>query len=338
MVRVPALAIVALALAGCLAPSTPGAPSADAGVRLAEASGLPTDPRTGATLAEAPAWRLGEWWRIAFSAPPYGVEAELTVVVAGVSGDAYLVGQAGEALDDGVVILHFPPLGEIAREDLSFEAHDRRLEFLRFPLVDGATWETQWYTGAPLTANVVRVEGDVADVTLSGAREIALAYDAAAGWITRFAIDGYGGYEVLEHGYGHEGPVRVPVGQDLVFCHGRQGGVQQVTLCETGPATSPGAPTSTVELPDAYDRVTFGLFLRDARAAPVGSGAYRIDVTAPDGSTYSAAKTPERPGMEIHAYSMDDPGGAWEITAVTAGDGLAILEGVAYDVADVSLR
>lgn len=332
--------LLGIALGGCLsapaeetaAPlSRPGEP------QLGAASGLPVEPRVGATLDEPPAWRLGEWWRTRFSAPPYRIQATFDQVVAGVHGDAYLVGVDLESFDDGVLLLHFPGLGEVNASSLGFDAHDRPFVPLQFPLHEGATWDTQWYTGAPLTARVTRAVGSEADVQLTGVRSIQLTYDAQMGAIRRFEIAEYGGFEVVEHGYGYDGVVRIPAQQDLVFCHGRAMVVQAVDLCVTRNATEPRPPRETLQLPNTYDRASFGLFLRDLQAAPVAPGVLHIEVVAPNGQVYRATKTPDRTGMVLYPYGLEDPGGTWQVTAVAGGAGLAILEGVAYRVLDVDL-
>jgi hypothetical protein len=328
--------LLAAAVAGCL--SSPEPASAPARLLLGAASGLPTAPRAGATLAEPPEWRLGEWWHVSFSAPPYRVSAEVDAVVVGIDGGRYVVGFA-DRFDDGVLLLHFPGFGEVDPATLGFDAHDRFVTPLQFPLTAGRSWETQWYTGAPLNATVesVDVAAGTATVAMTGARTLRLTYDAGLGAISRLAIDGYGGFAITGHGFGYHGKVVVPSHQDLVFCHGRQGVVQAVDLCVTKPATEPQAPAQTVHLGAGYDRVSFGLFLRDTMAAPVGPGVLEIRVLAPDGTAYEATKTPQTTGMVMHPHSLDDPEGDWQVTSVAAGEGLAILEGVAYKVLDVDL-
>jgi hypothetical protein len=41
--------------------------------------------------------------------------------------------------------------------------------------------------------------------------------------------------------------------------------------------------------------------------------------------------------MVLYAHALEDPVGDWQVAAVAAGEGLAILEGVAYRVLDVNL-
>jgi hypothetical protein len=275
---------------------------------------------------------------VSFSAPPYSVSAEVDAVVVGVDGGRYVVGFA-DRFDDGVLLLHFPGFGEVDPATLGFDAHDRFITPLQFPLTAGRSWDTQWYTGAPLNASVesVDVVAGTATVKMTGARTLSLTYDASLGAISKLAIDGYGGFTITGHGYGYHGKVVVPSHQDLVFCHGRQGVVQAVDLCVTKAATEPQPPTQTLHLGAGYDRVSFGLFLRDTMAAPVGPGVLEIRVLAPDGTTYEAMKTPGTTGMVMYPHSMDGPEGDWQVTSVAAGEGLAILEGVAYRVVEVEL-
>jgi hypothetical protein len=330
------LGLAASLLAGCALP--PQGPAPASGPLLGAESGLASEPRTGATLESPPDWRLGEWWHVSFSAPPYSLFAEVDAVVAGTEEGRYLVGMADQ-FDDGVMLLHFPGFGEIDAATLGFDAHDRPIVPLQFPLREGKTWETQWYTGAPLTATVDSIDAaaGTAFVRMTGGRNLELVYDAHLGAISRLAIDGYGGFEVTDHGFGYHGKVVIPSHQDLVFCHGRQAVVQAVDFCVTKDATDPKAPTQTIHLEDAYDRVSFGLFLRDTQEAPVGPGILTIRVEAPDGSTFEATKTPTTTGMILYAHAMQDPAGDWQVTAVAAGEGLAILEGVAYRVLVLTL-
>lgn len=340
-VVVPLLALLMTIFAGCVGDDTPENKvdvTPASGPLLGLASGLPTLPRETATLDTAPEWRLGEWWRIEFDAPPYGISGTFDRVVAGVDDDSYLVGMNEAEWNDGVMLLHFPAFGEIAKADLSFEAHDLPIGFLKFPLVAGDTWETQWYNGAPLTAIVDSVDGTVAQVHLTGARDIHVTYDAMIGAISKLTVSGYGGYAVIDHGYGYTGDVRVPAGIDLVFCDGRALLVQAVDRCQLVEATEPRGPEDRITIETGYDAISFGLFLADVQdTGPVAPGVQQIQVEDPSGNRYSAIKTPDTPGYLLLPYGGGDPAGEWTITTVAAGAGLAILEGVAYRVHDVTL-
>jgi hypothetical protein len=117
--------------------------------------------------------------------------------------------------------------------------------------------------------------------------------------------------------------------------------VQAVDFCVTKSAADPQAPALTVDVRQGYGRVSYGLFLRDTAtapgSAPVGPGVLSIRVTAPDGSVAQASKDPSTPGMVMFPHTYGDPAGTWQVTSVAAGEGLAILEGVAYQDVEVDL-
>ena len=115
------------------------------------------EPRS---LAEAPSWRSGEWWRIRLT-DFTGDTFEVTRVVAGVEGDDYLVGMPATEWINDFMVLHIPGFGEVAREDLSYETHDVRYEPLRFPLTQGAKWATA-FEGQPMSAEVKTVVAHLA--------------------------------------------------------------------------------------------------------------------------------------------------------------------------------
>lgn len=334
------------AFAGCVEPTGPALSAAQApgdaelqppAPRLGLASDLPLT-RNGTSLDEAPAWAVGEWWQIAYEDRLVGGEGEITRVVAGAQGPHYLVGMPADAFDDMTLLLHFPAMGRVNSSNLGFDAHDRPIRLLEFPLEEGRTWTTEWYSGAPLEAEVVSVDGNEARVELQGeGPHVTLTYDADLGAIREMDIAGYLHYEVVDHGFAYDGTVKVPHGQDLVFCHGRLAAVQGIEPCAASTSPDPEAPRETITLPPAYDRVSFGLLLADiATAGSTGVGTYGITVEAPDGSTFEARKLPGDPAWVLEPHGLDDPGGNWEATYVAGGPGIALLEGVAYDVLTVA--
>lgn len=355
----PTIALAAvLALAGCLgavddepvgsasSPSAAGAADAAGGstpaaaAELGSASPLPTEPPTNGsrTLREAPTYRVGEHWTIDVQFMLSGNEATIQRVVAGTQGDDYLVGMPTESWNDETIVVHFPGMGRVDRTNLSFDAHDRPLQFLDFPLTEGHTWETQWYGGSPLEGKVVTVDGDQAEVRLEGeSMSVRLVYDASAGAVTTFEVPGYLKYEVTDHGYGFQGEVRVPANRDLVFCHGRAGVAIPVEACQVQ-ATSPRGPVESVDLADNYDRVSYALLAADlATAGPVAPGVHRVAVTHPSGQEETLVKGPHEPGYKLSVGGDAEPVGTWTVEAEAAGGGLAILEGVGYDSYTVTL-
>lgn len=343
---VPGL-VVAVALAGCLAAPEPVDPSAliddaFAGLpRLGSSSDLPL-LRASATLDAPPAWALGEWWTYRIESLLAGTTHEATRVVAGEVGASYLVGMPADKYEEILFIFHFPGLGAVNKTNLGFDAHDLFLQHLQFPLAEGATWTTQWYNGDPMEAVVTKVEGSRADVSLAHpVRAINLTYDAAVGDIVAFDVAGYLRYEVVDHGFGYQGEVRIPYEEDLVVCHGRANGVSVIDACAAGDL--PGGPADTVVIGGDYDRLSFALILRGGAApaplpAPLPTqGLFALEVTAPDGKQYAAAKSPQEPGVVLDVYGHDDPLGAWEMRAFAGGVGSVLFEGAAYKVLDVTL-
>lgn len=333
-----ASALVVAALAGCIGGLQDTVPSGDDAVPTDEptlglASGLPTT-RTGTTLAEPPGWAVGEWWTVEYDNLLAGGSGETTRVVAGAGNGTYLVGMAADEFSDEIMLLHFPGMGRIDRTDLSFDAHDRPIQLLDFPLEEGRTWTTQWYGGTEMTAEVTAVDGDEATVEIAGDGPpgIELTYDASLGAITEFTAEGYLRYEVVDHGFGFDGAVDVPYEHDLVLCHGRVA-VQAIEPCTLSTEPNPKGPSDTIPLDDRYDRVSFGLLMADvAPQDQVGQGVYSVEATAPDGTSWQATKLPGEGGVKLVPHGHDDPGGDWEATYVTGGAGYSLLEGVAYEV------
>lgn len=353
--------VAALALAGCVgladdepvesasAPADAGGdPAAEAGgstpaaaAKLGSASPLPTEPPADGSrsLAEAPTYRVGEHWTVEVEFGLSGNQATLERVVAGTQGDDVLFGMPPEGFVHEAIVVHFPAFGRVNATDLSFDAHDRPLRFLDFPLEEGKTWETQWYGGTAMTAEVTSVDGATAEVHVENdAMTVDLTYDAEAGAVTSFEVPGYLRYEVVDHGYGYEGDVRVPANQDLVFCHGRAAVAVPVEACQLV-TDSPRGPVETVRLPDSYDRVSYALLAADL-ADPdgaAGAGVYRVAVDHPSGESESMTKLSHEPGYKLQVGGDSEPSGVWTVEAEAAGAGLAILEGVGYDAYEASL-
>lgn len=336
------LLLVAAPLAGCLGAVQDAPAQTTAGVedgpRLGTDSPLPVGPTGPAGLQDPPTWSVGEWWDVEVSFTGYGGEAELTRVVAGTDGGSYLVGMDADSFNDRALVLHFPGFGRVNRSTLGFDAHDRPMHLLKFPLTEGQEWTTQWYSGDPLPAEVTGVEGEKATVVLdNGNTHIELTYDATIHAISEMTIDGYLSYEVVDHGYAHPGTVQVPYEHDLVFCHGRLAGVHAIEPCSLSLTPNPKPPMETVTLDGAYDRASFGLLMADLQdTGLVGTGYYQVQATAPDGETFSAEKLPTDPGVKLVTGGHAPAAGEWEIQTYAGGAGYALFEGVAYQVLEVT--
>jgi hypothetical protein len=351
----PAALALALLLAGCLGPGAP--PAADEGPRPAPGgvgqdrpeptfgdvtTGPGVGPDLNATLAAPPRLVPGEWWRIRFTSPLDGTSAEYVRVVAAVQGQQYVVGMPHAGWYKEAVIYHAPAFGDV-NGDLSYDSHDEHFVPLQFPLEDGASWTTTFSGGPDMTASVAVTSPYEATVTFTAtlpggplpgqeAQEqtlLTVVYDARIHEVREFR-HGIVEYEVVEHGYGFEGWVTIPRGEDLVFFHGRGLGV----LGLGGPSQGPQAPTETVRVAGGYNRVTF--------IQAVGGfdqptpGQYRILARAPDGQEFVTEGVPTGE-LRITFHEHNAPDGDWEVEYLALGQGVAFLEGIAYHQYDIRL-
>ena len=333
------LLLAALLLGGCVATEAP-APSAASPGPVAPAASRsivvePAPPRAEGDvrgLAEPPRWESGEWWRVRVTERMSGQTFEVTRVVAGIEGDDYLVGMPQDAFVDAAMVLHLPGFGQVGRSDLGYEIHDSRFSPLRFPLVEGATWETE-FEGDAMTATVLWARGNAAEVEIAGeGGHILLTYDATIGEARRLVVDGYLEYDVVAHGRGHTGIVTVPHMHDVVFNTFRFAGALM--------GMQPAPPVERIAIDDAYDRVSFaflaGAFIPDGRT--LTAGVFRERATAPDGTSFELLLTPaDRPGEHIAFFGHAAPGGEWLFEHLPLGGGYVVAEGIAYHVYDVEL-
>lgn len=300
-------------------------------------------------LAEPPVLRLGEWWTISITDHFTYETIEVTRVVAGTERGDYLIGFPLEAFSNDALILHTPGFGDVLT-DLSYSAHDIPYVPLRFPLEEGDSWETAWESeGATMQMLVeeVREDGTVlvtGSPTGSGAYPTTIVYDPAIGEVRSQVMEGYSEWEVIDHGYGFEGDVRVPHAHDLVFLNGRIAGAVDVGEALVPPTLAP--PTETITVGEGYDRVSFAALFFDVAAQQAESqagtaaaaGYYSVKATAPDGTVFEDTYTPADGGwFKATFYGHEDPAGDWELEAVAGGPGAAFLEGIGYHSIDIEL-
>jgi len=313
---------------------------------------LPTEPPAEGerTVLEAPKLRLGEWWKIRLTDHFTRSDIEVLRVVAGTEHGNYLIGFPIDAFSNDVLVMHTPGYGDIL-PDLSYGAHDVPFVPLRFPLVEGDTWATAWEAeGATLDMVVEEVRDDgtalvTGTPTGAGAYPTTIEYDAAIGEVRRLVMEGYAEYEVIDHGFGYEGDVRVPHAHDLVFLNGRVAGVQNVQSSPTAP--DPGPPMETITVGEGYDRISFAALMYDIAALTASdggaptvapAGAYSIKATAPDGTVYESTFTPADTGwLKAEFFGHEGPTGDWSLEAVAGGAGAAFIEGIGYHSIDIAL-
>lgn len=308
---------------------------------------MPRDPPAPGerTLEEAPRWRLGEWWTYEMTDGFTGGTYQFTRVVAGEDAAAgnYLVGFPVEGFSNDVMLFHIPGFGDIAQENLAYETHDAYFQMLDFPLTDGKDWQAE-FEGTGLGTALVSSNGQTASIELITPQyNVVATYDPAIGEISEMTINNgtYASYRVTGHGYDYQGLVRVPHAHDLVFIHGRLGGVLPVGA--SGGSGPVAAPTETVDIQAGYDRLSFIIAVGGGPAfgLPPPPGVFRETVTAPDGTVYEATLTPVDVAtgtpLKVIAIGHDDPTGTWNLEHVAAGPGIAFVEGIGYHSIDIEL-
>lgn len=306
--------------------------------------GFVAAPDANATLLAAPQLQEGEWWRIELVDGLTGTTTQFVRVVAAVEDDLYVFGMPHEGWWKEAVIFHSPGFGDV-NKDLSHRAHDVPFQPLKFPLEEGATWETAWESPAPITATVAVETPTTARITFTGTNcgpaglfgqcpnpsegvVAELVYDATMHEVVEATFQTHT-WRVLEHGYGFEGWITVPRAEHLTFFHGRIGG--PVVDIFQGQTLAP--PMETVNIAGGYNRVSFILGAGNILPPGIG-GAYRETATAPDGTAYTLESIPGGP-FTIQFFEHSDPDGDWNLEHLVAGPGYAFIEGIAYHQYDI---
>ena len=347
-------------LAGCADDAAPPAEEEDPGVQFESEVlqlALPTMPRDPPlpgerTLDAAPQWRLGEWWRYRMTDGFTGGSYEFTRVVAGEDRAAgnYLVGFPVDEFNNDVMLFHIPGFGDVKKSTLSYETHDFDFQMLDFPLTSGKQWQAE-FEGTGMGDATVETMGDKAVVELiTPSYNVVAEYEAEMGEFRSMTInDGtYAQYEVIDHGYGFQGLVRVPHAHDLVFIHGRLAGLGSMGLSDGTPLPAGGLslspqPNDVVTLDPGYDRAAFIIAVGGGAGfgLPPPAGYFEETVVAPDGTVFRETLTPADVAagteLKVTAYGHDFPEGEWQLQHLAAGAGIAFVEGIAYHSIDVDL-
>ncbi|MHB8586230.1 MAG: hypothetical protein ACYDDF_10415 [Thermoplasmatota archaeon] len=337
--------------AGCLSSgpstscSTGSACAAGGRVQGQSVAGLPNatfDESTNttpipSTLAAPPMWRIGEWWSVKVSDVYDGKSYESTRVVAGEEPASYLVGMPDTEFRTELMVLHMPGFGQVAKEDVSYDVHNCPFAPLKFPLTEGASWDTQFEcVKIHAVAHVVNATLAVVNLTNSGGFHMLVTYDTNVQDITKIAYDNYGTVEVTGHGFGYKGVVTVPHMFRLVFQQARIGPGLNGNL-------TPSAPTETRVIDNTFERLSFAIIL--GPLAPLlhpgapneAVGFYQETVTAPNGTAFQLSMLPNEQGIKLAFYMVDKPGGTWKFQHIAAGPGIVEAEGVAYHVYNIDL-
>jgi hypothetical protein len=348
-----------LVLAGCSSPSSDDT-TVDDRVPFSEDRGrgnitvdvptLPTLPPLPGerTLATAPQLRLGEWWQIKLVDHFTFTEYNLMRVVAGTEHGNYLIGFPIDEFSNDALVLHTPGYGDIL-PDLSYGAHDVPFVPVQFPIVPGATWRTAWEaegnTMDMLVEEAAAGKARIIGTPVGGGYATTIEYDAEIGEVRKLVMQGYAEYEVIDHGYGYTGDVRVPHAHDLVFLNGRVAALHDASKPLGSP--TPAAPTETITVGEGYDRISFAILMFDVPAllaknagAPsvAPAGAYAVRLTAPDGTLYEDSFTAADSGwIKGTFFGHEGPSGDWQLVAAAGGAGAAFVEGIGYHSIDIAL-
>lgn len=343
------LVLVAPVLAGCLGAGDPalepepagGEPEVliDPNRRAASLGEIVTGPAVGpdlnATTQAPPRLVEGEWWRIRFLDVLGDQDVEVVRVVADVHEDGYVVGMPHEGWLKEAISYHSPAFGDVAL-DLSYDTHNERFEPVRFPIVEGDTWETR-FALTPLTAQVIEADERTATITLTPPEAepqptdplftlltafedavMTLTYDATMHEIVRME-SAIGVWEVIAHGYDYEGWVTVPRGEHTAIDYGT-----------FGPASETHDPLPrTLEVSGGFNRMTMMHVV-----IPFTPGVYKVRDEAPDGTVLETDAT-DQPVLAF--YEVADPDGTWTVQDVLGGAGATYSMGIAYHQYDIRL-
>lgn len=312
------LIVVTMVVGGCLAPAEEGGDASDS-------------PQPG----EAPQWAVGDWWTYRFTSDIYELTFDATLVVGNVTETGYLVGMPPERYSRDAILFHVPPVGFLGL-NLSYDVHDVLFDPIRFPLADGATWNTTWIA-APIrftahAANVTATEGPVPGFHVTNAGFEALSnrtyeyeYASSVGWFTmyqRVDLDGRvrERIDLIDYGHDYTGPLRLLDGITMVFLEARTTG-------------STAAPIASFRPDAALDTIFTACVFGDA------PGQYSIEIQTPTRTACTASGTllPGDAVRRIVSAEVPNEPGPWEARFTALGQGLSIAEVMGYRAWNVEL-
>ncbi|HUR62015.1 MAG TPA: hypothetical protein VM286_06595 [Candidatus Thermoplasmatota archaeon] len=338
--RLTLLLVACAMVAGCLKPAAEPLPDPALVVPTSfVAKGPAVGPDLNATTAAAPRLVEGEWWRIKFGSQWIAAQdVELLRVVANATEEGYVFGMPHGAWLKEAISFHAPAFGDIGR-DLSYAVHNERFTPLKFPLVAGATWTTDFGPLSGLTATVESADQHTAEIVLrsppaetsatnnpatdllglTGGDGVALrlTYDARIHEVTHLE-SGLGSWDVIEHGYQFRGWVSVPKGEHTAIDYG-----------VFGPDQGNPLPTRTVHVDESFNRITVMHFIMG-----ISPGLYRITSTTPKGEKF-VTEHQGAAGQQVAFFEVGDPGGDWTQEDLGVGAGATYTMGIAYQQYDI---
>ncbi len=283
------------------------------------------------TLATPPDPQVGEWWTVEVHPDFLDSPIPTTLVVADRAGDWASLGIPPSDFSHDFLVLHLPPLGDLRLNTLAWRVMWDDFEALRFPLEVGRTWEADFH-GNDVEAEVTRVEGDRAHVTMVGDGErIELVYDAGKGMITEFQEEALGlSFRVTDHGFGYSGPVKRLEGIELGFME-----VDAVPSSESE-ARRVGEATASPEVNSGASHGSLSLVLWN-QGHEEDPGTYRITATAPDGTVFQETfeVESETPSVVLASSGHDAVDGTWQIEFEREGPARLLVELFTYELTEV---
>jgi len=285
-------------------------------------------PAEGRSLATPPDLQVGEWWTVEVDPVLVGVTIPTTLVVTHREGDQARIGIPPGEFSHDFLVLHVPVLGDLDLSTFAWRVMWDDFEALRFPLEVGRTWTADFH-GYNVEAEVTRVEGDRAFITMIGEEErIEMTYDARMGMITEFREEALLlGFRVTGHGFGYEGAVLDPAGIQLGIMHG---GPSTVAGHHGGDA---GTETATlmVDSPGSHGSLNLVVWNRGQEDE---AGSYRITATAPDGTVFEKVfeLEPGAPSVAVESFGHDAVQGEWRLDFHRGGPAGLLVELFTYDL------
>lgn len=231
-----------------------------------------------------------------------------------------------ETFRDDFLVIHVPVLGDVDLATFAWRVMWSDFEALRFPLEAGRRWSADFH-GNEVEAEVTRVEGPRAWVTLEGPRDrIELVYDAEARMITEFREEALElGFRVTGHGSDFEGEVL------------SLGGIE-LGMMEGGPAEAPGRSEAQVEVTSPGNHGSLSLVVWN-RGVEDQAGRYRIRATAPDGTVFEHTfeAVPGDPSVLVRSFGHDAVQGGWHLEFEREGPAQLLVELFTYEREPVRL-
>lgn len=344
--RLPALAVAIVLVAGCASPADePPAPeTSDRGDAApgADRAGGTSDAAGGDAPAagERPDYAVGRWWTWEVSSTTRA-PTRVTTAVAEVGPDAYAVGLTDVSSLVLALTTHVVPMGAVARDDLSWDAHGAPVSLFDFPLADGKSWTTDlWFAqGVAVTATAADVLGPsgpepgFAVVGLGPGESLQFRANWSSARGSLVSLDYHFGFAVpfdslrlVEEGGGHVGTVHVPTVQSPL----RVG----ISLGGTPPSPTGGAPgRATFSVGEGSTSVVFACFLGGA------PGVYSAVATPPHGEAARCSKEnpPTDVGFAEQTAVLPAVVGEWSVAYAAGGQGTTFVEAFVVTMAEATV-